>query len=54
MGINIIEGSALVTDETEVSTFTTNTPHEIEKLKGIPVKHQDTIPQEILDYLTKK
>ena len=50
---NTIEGSTLVTDQTEVSTFTADSPHENEKLKDMLAKHQDTIPHEVLEYLTK-
>ena len=43
---NIIEGTTLVTYQTEASTFTTNLPRENEKLKEMMAKHQDTISQE--------
>ena len=50
---NTIEGLTLVTDQTEVSTFTADSPYENEKLKDMLTKHQDTIAQEVLEYLTK-
>ena len=46
---NNIEGSTLVTDQTEVSTFTADLPHENEKLKDMFAKNQDTLPQEVLE-----
>ena len=48
-----IEGSTLVTDQIEVSTFTADSPHENEKLKDMLAKNQDTLPQEVLEYSTK-
>ena len=48
-----IEGSTLITDETEISTVTTDTLHENDTLKAMLAKHQDTIPQEVLEYLMK-
>ena len=36
---NTIEGSTLCTHQTKVSTFTTYSPHENEKLKDILAKH---------------
>ena len=50
---NFIEGPTLGIDEPEVSTFTTDTPHKNKRLKDMLTKHQDTIPQEELEYLTK-
>ena len=48
-----IEGSTLITYQTEVSTFTTDLSYENEYLKDMLAKHQKTIPQELLKYLTK-
>ena len=45
---NITEESTLVTHETEISFFTTDTPYENEKLKDMLAKQQETIPQEVL------
>ena len=42
--INTIEGSTLVTDQTEVSTFTADSHGKNKKLKDMLAKHQDTIP----------
>ena len=42
--INTIEGSTLVTDQTEVSTFTADSHRKNKQLKDMLVKHQDTIP----------
>ena len=47
------EGESMITDETEISTVTTDTLHENEKLKDMLAKHQDTIPKEVLDFLMK-
>ena len=47
------EGASMITDETEVSTVTTDTLDENEKLKDMLAKHQDTIPKEVLEYLIK-
>ena len=48
-----VEGKSMITDETEISTVTTDTLHENEKLKDMLAKHQDTIPKEVLDFLMK-
>ena len=45
------EGPTFTTDETGVSTITADTLHKNDKLKDMLVKHQDTIPQEGLEYL---
>ena len=50
---NFTEGPTLGIDETEVSTFTTDTPHKNKRLNDMLTKHQDTISQEELEYLTK-
>ena len=42
------EGPSLITDETEVSTFTANTPQDNEKLKDMLAKHQYMKPQGVL------
>ena len=53
MGSKFTEGSSLIIDETEFSTVTADTFHKNEKLKDILAKHQDTIPQKVLEYLMK-
>ena len=42
------ERSTLVTDQTEVSTFTTDLSYENENLKDMLTKYQNTILQELL------
>ena len=52
--IEVKEDITPTTDETEVSTFTTETlPLADEKLLDILSKNQDTIPPELLEYLKK-
>ena len=53
MNITITERAILVIDGTEVSTFTTDTTPKNERLKNILVKYQDTILEEVFEYLTK-
>ena len=53
MGSKCTEGASMITDETEVSTVTTDTLDENEKLKDMLAKHQDTIPKEVFEYLIK-
>ena len=49
MDVSTIEGSSLVIDGTEVSTFTIDTPRANKGLKNMLAKHQDMIPQEVLE-----